>query len=90
MAAVDSAGASFNAAASDLAAGITPDTLPMRNQAQTHQVELQGNGTMNFALGFETGAAQTYDSDARWHSGLVDTTIFRYTLTARSAIYRAR
>ena len=56
-------GASLNGAATDLAAGITPDTLPMRNQAQTHQVELQGNGTMNFALGFETGAAQTYDSD---------------------------
>src|SRR4051812_41447091 len=36
----------------------------MRNQAQTHQVELQGNGSMTFALGFETGAGVTYDSDA--------------------------
>jgi hypothetical protein len=57
-------GASLNASATDLAAGITPDTLPMRNQAQTQQVELQGNGTMNFALGFETGSAQTYDGDS--------------------------
>jgi hypothetical protein len=58
------AGATYNASASDLAAGIPADTLPMRNQAQTQQVEIQGNGTMTFALGFETGAALTYDTDA--------------------------
>jgi hypothetical protein len=42
---------------------MSPDTLPMRNQAQTQQVEIKGNGTMTFALGFETGAALTYDTD---------------------------
>jgi hypothetical protein len=55
-------GASFNATANDSDANVL-DTVAMRNQAQTQQVELQGNGTMNFALGFETGAAITYDSD---------------------------
>ncbi len=56
-------GASFNVTASDTDTGIVLDTVPMRNQAQTHQVELQGNGTMTFALGFEIGAALTYDTD---------------------------
>src|SRR5207302_6046035 len=56
-------GASFNAAATDIDSGIVADTIVMRNQAQTQQVEMQGNGTMNFALGFETGASITYDSD---------------------------
>ena len=56
------AGASFNAAANDTDANVL-DTVPMRNQAQTHQIEMQGNGAMNFALGFETGKAITYDSD---------------------------
>ena len=40
----------------------------MRNLAQTQQVELASAGgagtTWSFALGFETGAALTYDSDA--------------------------
>ena len=57
------AGETYNATASDIDSGITADTVSMRNQAQTQQVELQGNGTMNFALGFQTGAAITYDSD---------------------------
>ena len=55
-------GATFNATANDSDA-IALDTVAMRNQAQTQQVELQANGSMNFALGFETGAAQSYDSD---------------------------
>src|SRR5205085_8797988 len=55
-------GASFNASANDSDA-VALDTVAMRNQAQTQQVELQGNGSMNFAFGFETGAALTYDSD---------------------------
>jgi len=55
-------GAMFNASANDSDANVL-DTVAMRNQAQTQQVELQGNGSMNFALGFETGAALTYDSD---------------------------
>ncbi len=55
-------GASFNAAASDADSNLL-DTVAMRNQAQTQQVELQGSGSMSFTLGFETGAALTYDSD---------------------------
>jgi hypothetical protein len=35
----------------------------MRNQAQTQQVEIEGNTSMTFALGFETGTALTYDAD---------------------------
>jgi len=56
-------GASLNPAANDSDA-VALDTVAMRNQAQTHQVEIQGNGSVTFALGFETGAALTYDSDA--------------------------
>jgi hypothetical protein len=55
-------GATFNASANDSDA-LVLDTVAMRNQAQTQQVELQSNGTMNFALGFETGAALTFDTD---------------------------
>jgi hypothetical protein len=55
-------GASYNAAANDTDANVL-DSIAMRNQAQTQQVELQSNGNMTFALGFETGAAITYDSD---------------------------
>ncbi|MDQ2919172.1 MAG: hypothetical protein M3R10_04760, partial [Verrucomicrobiota bacterium] len=55
-------GAALNPSANDTDANVL-DTVAMRNQAQTQQVEIQGNGAMNFALGFETGAALTYDSD---------------------------
>ncbi len=55
-------GANYNAAASDQDPNVL-DTVSMRNQAQTQQVELQGTGGMNFQLGFETGNALTYDSD---------------------------
>jgi hypothetical protein len=55
-------GASLNPTAVDTDTGIVLDTVAMRNQAQTQQVEMQGNGTMNFALGFETGAQITYSS----------------------------
>ncbi|MGZ5552668.1 MAG: thrombospondin type 3 repeat-containing protein, partial [Chthoniobacterales bacterium] len=55
-------GATFNVSANDTDANVL-DTVAMRNQAQTQQVEIQGNGAMNFALGFETGAALTYDTD---------------------------
>ena len=55
-------GATFNAAANDTDANVL-DTVAMRNQAQTQQIEVQGNGAMNFALGFETGKSITYDSD---------------------------
>ncbi len=63
-------GASVNATANDTDANAL-DTVNMRNQAQTQQVELQstalanpGTQTMTFALGFETGKSITYDSDS--------------------------
>ena len=62
-------GASINSTANDTD-GNAVDTINMRNQAQTHQVEIQsaalgapGTQSMNFALGFETGKSITYDSD---------------------------
>ncbi len=55
-------GAAYNASATDIDTGITADTVNMRNQAQTSQVEVQGNGTMSFVFGFETGTALTYSS----------------------------
>src|SRR5207244_9200752 len=57
-------GASYNAVATDIDSGIVADTINLRNQAQTQQAEMQGNGSMNFAFGFETGQALTYDSDS--------------------------
>ncbi len=39
------------------------DTINMRNQAQTQQIELSGATGMTFALGFETGPTLTLDSD---------------------------
>ena len=59
-------GAVYNAAAVDdnPGTGITFSTLNMRNQAQTHQIELNGSSpSLSFALGFETGATVSYDSD---------------------------
>ncbi len=55
-------GATFNASANDSDA-LVLDTVAMRNQAHTQQVELQSNGAMTFAFGFETGAALTFDTD---------------------------
>ncbi len=69
-------GAAVNGAANDSDA-VVLDTVAMRNQAQTQQVELQGNGSMNFALGFETGAALSYDSDG---DGLPDWWEIKYGL----------
>ena len=56
-------GATYNTAASDIDAPVVADTINMRNQAQTHQVEIQGNGSMSFVLGFATGAGAAIDSD---------------------------
>jgi len=36
--------------------GVDFKTRRMRNQAQTHQVELSGNGSFTFAIGFSTGS----------------------------------
>jgi hypothetical protein len=57
-------GATFNASAADRDAGVTLDTVQMRNQAHTQQIELEGASGMAFALGFETGSALTLDSDS--------------------------
>jgi len=58
-------GATYNAAAVDDDAGqaVTFDTLNMRNQAQTVQVELNGGTGMTFALGLETGPTLGNDTD---------------------------
>lgn len=59
-------GAIYNASAVDdnPGTGINFSTLNMRNQAQTHQIELDGSSTaISFALGFETGSTVSYDSD---------------------------
>ena len=42
--------------------GVTHTTVPMRNQAQTHQVELYGSGTFSFSMGFTAGASD-WDGD---------------------------
>jgi hypothetical protein len=54
--------AAFIDTAANVAVNVTAadgpyDTLGMRNQAQTQQVELEGSGTFSFALGFEILAA---------------------------------
>jgi hypothetical protein len=67
-------GGSYNAVANDTDTNVL-DSVAMRNQAQTQQVEIQGSGNMSFAIGFETGAAITYDSDA---DGLPDWWLQKY------------
>ena len=56
--------AQFNTAATDddPANGVDFDTVPMRNQAQTHQVEIFGTGSFSFALGFTVRPAD-WDGD---------------------------
>ncbi len=51
-------GATINTLATDkdVAAGANFDTINMRNQAQTHQVEISGGTAMTFTLGLQTGA----------------------------------
>ncbi len=56
--------------------GVSFYTLNMRNQAQTHQVELVGTNTFTFALGFSAGASD-WDSD-----GMPNTYSDRYDLEA--------
>jgi glycosidase len=59
------AGASYNPSAVDDDPGqsVTFDTLNMRNQAQTTQVEVSGGTGMSFSLGFETGPTLSTDLD---------------------------
>ncbi|HIE11417.1 MAG TPA: hypothetical protein EYP62_07360 [Kiritimatiellae bacterium] len=56
--------AQFNALATDddPAKGVDFDTVAMRNQAQTHQVEIFGTGSFSFALGFTVRPAD-WDGD---------------------------
>ena len=51
--------------------GTDLDTVRMRNQAQTHQVELSGSGTFSFAIGFEAAAGEQYNDGVpySWLSG---------------------
>ncbi len=56
-------GVTYNAAAIDDDPVTTFDTLNMRNQAQTQQIELSGASDMSFALGFETGSTLSNDTD---------------------------
>ena len=74
-------GATFNPAAGDRDAGVTLDTVQMRNQAHTQQIEVEGT-SMTFALGFETGAALTLDSDS---DGLPDWWETQFGLNANDA-----
>ena len=54
--------ANFNPAAVDRDSGVIFDTLNMRNQAQTQQVEIFGNSGMTFELGLSAGV-QDVDRD---------------------------
>ena len=65
-------GGSYNATCNTNAVdGTDLDTLRMRNQAQTHQVELSGSGTFTFAIGFEAAAGEQYNDGVpySWLSG---------------------
>ena len=54
--------ATFSSAATDGATGVSLTTVNMRNQAQTQQVEIYGGTAMKFALGFQTGATNTFST----------------------------
>ena len=65
-------GGSYSATCNTNAAdGADLDTLRMRNQAQTHQVELSGSGTFTFAIGFEAAEGEQYNDGVpySWLSG---------------------
>ncbi|HEY1583464.1 MAG TPA: hypothetical protein VGF73_10240, partial [Chthoniobacterales bacterium] len=75
-------GATYNATATDRDTGAVFDTINMRNQAQTQQVEMQGGTSMTFGLGFETGSTLSYDSDG---DGLPDAWETQYGLNPNDA-----
>ena len=74
--------ASFNAAASDRDNTVTFDTINLRNQAQTQQLEIFGGNGMTFALGLQAGATITQDTDG---DGLPDWWETQYGLNPASA-----
>ncbi|MCH8528782.1 MAG: hypothetical protein LAT79_16785 [Kiritimatiellae bacterium] len=55
---------SFQTSASDVPDGETFTTVNMRNQAQTHQVELEGQGTFGFTMSFSLETGPWFDSDS--------------------------
>jgi hypothetical protein len=74
-------GTAYNAAATDdnPGAGVNFFTIPMRNQAQTHQVEVYGTNAFSFTLGF-----RAYPSD--WDGdGIPNTTEDMYGLNSTNA-----
>jgi len=50
-------------AATDRDGTVTWDTINMRNQAQTQQVEVSGSNGAVFVIGLQAGLASTYDAD---------------------------
>jgi hypothetical protein len=62
-------GASPNLNAVDRDQGVVFDTINMRNQAQTQQIELSGGNGMTFALGLQTGSTISYSTA---HDGIPD------------------
>ena len=75
-------GASYNVSATDRNSDVVFNTVNMRNQAQTQQVEMQGGTSMTFALGFETGSTLSYDTDG---DGLPDAWETQYGLNPNDA-----
>ena len=61
-ASIGRAGAGYNPLARDDGNGYTNFTMPMRNQAQTYQVELVGTNAFSFSLGF-TAVPSDWDGD---------------------------
>jgi hypothetical protein len=56
--------ANYNSTAVDRDSGVTFDTINMRNQAHTRQVEISGTDGMTFALGLQAGSTVSLDTDA--------------------------
>jgi hypothetical protein len=67
-----SANSSINSGATDVG-GSTFTTVNRRNQAQTHQVEVQITGNTTFVLGFDQGTDLTQPSADSDNDGLLDT-----------------
>ena len=74
--------ASYNAAAVDRENGAAFDTINMRNQAQTQQLEIFGESGMTFALGLQAGGTITQDTDG---DGLPDWWEQQYGLDPNNA-----
>ncbi|MDA3874997.1 MAG: hypothetical protein PF795_13695, partial [Kiritimatiellae bacterium] len=68
--------------ASDVPDGETYSTVARRNQAQTHQVELEGTGSFSFTLTFNVETGDNFDSDG---DGLPDWWEDLYSTSATAA-----